>query len=104
MIKPVEMQGVIQRVQDISQIKQNEDSKPQIDQTNIQNQFSKEIKHNQEQVVEQDDTKNADDNHDAKEKSRSEYYRTKKKIVKKKKQESDGEVKKKTSRGFDVKI
>jgi len=103
MIKPVEMQGVIQRVQDLSQIKQNADSKSQIDQTNIQSQFSKDVKHNQEQIVKQDNAKNKDEKYDAKEKGKGEYtggFRNKKK----KKENPDGEVKAKTPRGFDVKI
>jgi hypothetical protein len=73
MIRPVEVQGVIQRVQDVSQIKQNADSKPQIDQTNIQNQFTKEIKHNQEQVVKHKNAENRDEKHDAREKGKGEY-------------------------------
>ena len=35
-IRPVELQGVVQRSQDMSQIKQNQDIKPQTDQSNIQ--------------------------------------------------------------------
>jgi len=103
MIKPVEMQGVLQRVQDITQIKQNADSKSQIDQNNIQNQFSKDIKHNQEQVVKQDNAQDRGEKYDAKEKGKGEYvgtFRTKKK----KKINPDGEVKAKKSGGFDVKI
>lgn len=103
MIKPVEMQGVIQRVQDITQIKQNADAKSQIDQSNIQNHFSKEVRHNQEQVVKQDNTNDRDEKHDAKEKGKGEYVGTLK-IKKKKKVNPDGEVKAKKSGGFDVKI
>lgn len=103
MIKPVEMQGVIQRVQDISQIKQNADAKPQIDQSNIHNQFTKEIKHNQEQIVKQDNADRKDEKYDAKEKGKGEYFGSKK-LKKKKNENPDGEVKKKTSSGFDVKI
>lgn len=103
MIKPVEMQGVIQRVQDITQIKQNADAKSQIDQNNIQHQFTKDIKHNQEQVVKQDNAKDRDEKHDAKEKGKGEYLGSFK-IKKKKKVDPDGEVKTKTPGGFDVKI
>ena len=41
-IRPVEFNGMIQRTQDVSTLKQNEDNKPFMEQQNIQTQFSKE--------------------------------------------------------------
>ena len=50
-IRPVELQGVVQRSQDMSQIKQNQDIKPQTDQSNIQIQIHHEVKQNSQQVT-----------------------------------------------------
>ena len=49
-IRPVEVQGVVQRSQDIGQLKQNQDQKPMVDQSNIQVQMHQETKHNMQQV------------------------------------------------------
>ena len=40
-IRPVEFSGVVQRSQDISSLKQNEDNKPMLQQQNVQTQFAK---------------------------------------------------------------
>ena len=41
-IRPVEFSGVVQRSQDMSTLKQNEDNKPMLQQQNVQTQFAKE--------------------------------------------------------------
>ena len=101
-IRPVEVNGMIQRTQDVSTLKQNEDNKPMLQQQNIQTQFSKETIHHLKQVNHADDTENQQKRYDAKEKGRNEYVNQQKKKKEKKK---DGKViVKSQGGGFDVKI
>lgn len=101
-IRPVEVNGMIQRTQDVSTLKQNEDNKPMLQQQNIQTQFSKETIHHLKQVNHADDTENQQKRYDAKEKGSNEYVNQQKKKKEKKK---DGKVIVKSQvGGFDVKI
>lgn len=101
-IRPVEVNGMIQRTQDVSTLKQNEDNKPMLQQQNIQTQFSKETIHHLKQVNHADDTENQQKRYDAKEKGSNEYVNQQKKKKEKKK---DGKViVKSQGGGFDVKI
>lgn len=103
MIKPVVMQGIIQRTQDISQIKQNVDNKHSLDQANIQAQFHKELVMEHKQVIKKDNASYHKDNYDAKDKGNGEYNDNQ---GKKQKEENnkDGKVIVKKKGGFDVKI
>ena len=98
-IRPVELQGVVQRSQDMSQIKQNQDIKPQTDQSNIQIQIHHEVKQNSQQVTKFE-------NSDKKEKGNGSYFNNQKKKQKKKEEEEEeGSVKvKATVSNFDMKI
>lgn len=79
MIGLVEMQGTIQRTQDISQYKQNEDIKPQFEHVTIStSQQQKDIKKH-EQVVKQDNADKEKDKYDAKEKGNGQYLSQNKK-------------------------
>ena len=49
-IGPIEMTGMVTRSQDISLLKQNEDNKPVIDQSNIQVQVNKKAQEQNKQV------------------------------------------------------
>ena len=102
-IRPVDLNGVVQRSQDISAIKQNEDAKPVVDQQNIQAQFAHKGEHKLKQVVHADDSDEPEYRYDAKEKGNSGYEQNQKK--KKKQQKPDGQVKVKgMSGGFDIRI
>lgn len=101
-IRPVDFNGMIQRTQDVSTLKQNEDNKPFLEQQNIQTQFSKETVHHMKQVTHADDAGNQQKRYDAKEKGSNEYVGQQKKKKEKKK---DGKViEKSASSGFDIKI
>ncbi len=103
-IRPVEFSGIVQRSQDMSALKQNEDNKPMVQQQNVQTQFAKETIHHMHQVNHANDSDNPEKKFDAREKGSNEYenHRTKKK---KKKEENSGKVNAKASaRGFDMKI
>lgn len=110
MIQSVELQGVIQRSNDVTQIKAYEDGKPQQQQSNIVMNQEKAVIENHETVVKQDDTEDKKDNtekkgdgFDAKEKTRGTYYKIKKK-KKVREPEEDGRIVKKDPANFDVKI
>ncbi|MBE5925867.1 MAG: hypothetical protein E7270_02740 [Lachnospiraceae bacterium] len=100
-VRPGVVHGVIQRNVDVSQVKQNEDMKGLVDQSNIQTAEKKanEIKH--ETVVKQDNADKKQDKFDAKEKGSNEYYGN---GNQKRKRQEEGKVTLKGKSGFDVKI
>lgn len=103
-IRPVEFSGIVQRSQDMSTLKQNEDNKPTLQQQNVQTQFAKETAHHMHQVNHADDSDNQKKKFDAREKGSNKYenHRTKKK---KKKDDNSGKVNAKPlTGGFDMKI
>ncbi len=103
-IRPVEFSGIVQRSQDMSTLKQNEDNKSMLQQQNVQTQFAKDTVHHLHQVNHANDSDNPEKKFDAREKGSNEYedHRTKKK---KKKEDNSGKVNVKASaRGFDMKV
>ena len=50
-IRPVDMNGVIQRTQDVGTLKQHQDMKPMVDQQNIQIEVQREEYRQSEQVT-----------------------------------------------------
>lgn len=102
-IRPVDLNGMVQRSQDVSTIKHQEDSKPFVDQQNIQTHVAKQEEHRLKQVVHADDSNEPEYRYDAKEKRNSQYEQNKNK--KKKRAKETGQVKVKgMSGGFDVQI
>ena len=67
-ISPILFNGSVTRMQDVSQIKHNEDMKGMVDQTNFQSTFHKQIDHKMNQVHQSDNTENHQKKFDAKEK------------------------------------
>ncbi len=57
-IRPVEFSGVVQRSQDVSALKQNEDNKSMLQQQNVQTQFAKDTMHHMQQVTHANDSDN----------------------------------------------
>lgn len=102
MITPLENNGMISRTQDISIIKQNEDTKSDV--THLQTQNSFENKQDQyiHTVHSSDNTNEPDTHHDAREKGKNEYFENRKK-VQKKKEEEDKVIAKSFNR-FDISI
>ena len=102
MISPVYLQGSIQNSQDFSNIKQNENTRPQTEHAMINmRQQDREIKKH-EQVNHKDNADNASRKYDAKEKGNNEYH-GQSKDRKKKESESDGRVVVKKKSSFDIK-
>lgn len=108
-IRPIDLNGTIQRTQDVGNLKQQEDVKPHVDQHNIQGAVVREEKRLSSQVIETNETAKEEYRYDAKEKGNSEYQNNKKN--KNKKQQDSNEtvevgavrIKGQTS-GFDMKV
>lgn len=103
-IRPVELNGVIQRSNDVSTQKQNEDNKPYTQQQNIQAEFKKETFRHMQQVRHSEDTENGQQRFDAREKGSNEYERNQNQNRKKEKKVSGRVVKKGATSGIDIKI
>ncbi len=102
-ISRIELQGQITRAQDFTTIKQNEDNKGMVDQTNFQNQFHQNIDQHLHQVRRGDATENQNKKFDAKEKGNGNYEGDGGKR-RNKKEEPDGKVIPKGQGSFDIKI
>lgn len=74
MIRPVEYSGMIQRTQDVSMLKQNEDIKPQFEHTMVQQRTEKEAVQKHESVNKKNDADKKQQKFDAKEKGSNEYF------------------------------
>ncbi len=107
-IRPVEVQGVMQRTQDISQIKQNQDMKPQVDQSHYQTQVQKHVENQSKQVNHSDNANKKEEKYDAKEKGNGAFYENPQHRRQKKEEEDEDEgvvVLKQVHKGsFDMKI
>lgn len=104
-ISRIELQGTITRAQDYTTIKQNQDNKGMIDQSNFQTQFHKAVDTKLTQVHHSDNAENENKRFDAKEKGNGQYSgdggRQRKKDAEK---EQDGKVMIKNMSRFDMKI
>ena len=103
-ISPILMNGVVQRADDMSVIKNQQDNRPAVEQQNVQTQMGKKVDQQRRQVVTSEDANKTDTHADAREKGKNSYFF--RKNTKGKKQENPPEdyVKKKTLGGFDIKI
>ncbi|MGN0141323.1 MAG: hypothetical protein ACI4AD_03785 [Roseburia sp.] len=106
-IRPVEFNGMIQRTQDVSNMKQAEDNRPVVEQHNIQVQQQKQEDRLAHQVQDPEEKENTGYRYDAKEKGNNSYQGSGGKERRKKKEDTvkDGKVIFKGQRGnFDIKI
>lgn len=103
MIQSVELQGVIQRSHDVTQIKAYEDGRPGQQQNAIVMNQEKTAMENHETVVKQENADKKQEKYDAKEKGKGTYYKIKKK-KKNEPTEKDGVIVRKDSSSFDVRI
>jgi hypothetical protein len=103
MIKPVDL-GMIQQINNATQVKQHENAKPVVDQQNITAFVQKDADNKSEQVRHKDNADHDQRKFDAKDKSDNEYYDGQNQ--KKKENHSDGKVflKGMGSTSFDIKI
>lgn len=73
-IGPIEMQGQILRAQDFSQVKQQNDQKPEVNQANLQQQLVKTEDRQLTRVNSRKDIENQMKKFDAKDKGSNEYH------------------------------
>lgn len=102
-IRPIEMNGMLQRTEDISVIKHQQDTKAVLDQKNLQShmiQRDDELSHH---VMDSESSSKLDGRMDAREEGKNSYFYNKKKQKKNKKSE-DKVIKKAGNPSFDVKI
>lgn len=103
MIRPVEFQGVVQRNQDIASVNQNENDKPFISHENVLTQMKKETDAKVRDVNHKDNADNDGNKPDAKEKGSNEYFGDGGKN-RKRSANTEGTVKIKERKIFDIKI
>ena len=72
-VRPVVMNGMIQRTQDVGNLKQQEDNKPAVQQHNIEIQKEKQADRLTHQVIEAEEKENEGYRYDAKEKGNNQY-------------------------------
>lgn len=102
-ISPLMFNGSVTRMQDVTQVKHNQDVKGMVDQTNIQNTVHKQIDHKMNHVHQSDNADNHQRKFDSKEKGDNEYSGDGGKRRNQKKDE-DGKVIAKKPPSFDMKV
>lgn len=103
-IRPIDLNGMIQRTQDVGTIKQQDDARPMVNQQNIQVTVAKEEQKIAQEVNKKDNAQDGHGTFDAKEKGNSEYSKNSQKREQQE-PEIDGKVVVKgMSGGFDIKI
>ena len=103
-ISPILMSGVVQRADDVGVIKNQQDSRPVVEQQNAQAQMTKKVEAQRQQVQKKDNSDKADTHADAREKGKNSYFFRKKNNDTKKEEIKDDHVIKKSMGGFDIKI
>lgn len=104
-IRPVVINGMIQRTDDISTLKHQQDNKPMVEQHNLQSQVAKREDKLSHQVMTSEDSAKADTHADAREEGKNAYFFRKKSQKNKiEEQPQDRVVKKNASGGFDMKV
>ena len=82
-IRPVDINGMIQRTDDVAYLKHNQDVKPVTDQQNIQVQVDKREDQLAHEVQDPGDSQKMNNNQDAKNEGKNNYYQNKSKKKKK---------------------
>lgn len=100
-VSPVDI-SMMQRMNDVAQIKHNEMTKPDVQQNVITHDIEKQVNANAEQIRKKDDANPSDTRHDAREKGKNTYFGNGGKD--KKKHEEQGKVTVKGQGSFDMKI
>ncbi len=104
MIRPIELNGMLQRTDDIGVIKHQQDAKPLVDQQNIQAQITQ----NQNVMLHQVQNTSASDKTnneaDAKDEGKGACYSSRKKKKNEKKQSIGKVINKNDVGGFDMKV
>ncbi len=105
-IRPVDLSGMIQRTQDVGNIKQTEDNKPLVQQYNIEARQLKQEERLSHKVQESEQKENEGYRYDAREKGNNSYSGNGQGKKRQKKSDPNGGkvIPKRKMAGFDVKI
>lgn len=103
-ISRVELQGQVTRAQDFTNIKQNEDHKGMIDQSNFQSQTQQKVENRMHQVNKSDQAENRQKKFDAKEQGNGTYAGDGGQHRKQHNEEKDGKVFVKGQGSFDIRV
>ena len=103
-ISPILMSGVVQRADDVGVVKNQQDSRPAVEQQNLQAQMTKKVDAQRQQVQKKADSDKADTHADAREKGKNSYFFQRKDKGNKKEEIKEDHVRKKGMGGFDIKI
>ena len=103
-ISPILNSGMIQRTDDVGQLRLQQEQRPLVEQQSAQTQMTKKADEFSHQVVTPADSNKTDTHADAREEGKNKYF-FRKKTEKKKEEQTDGRVVKKyTSGSFDMKV
>lgn len=72
-IRPLDMQVMVPKLQELAQMKQLENQKSMLDQSQINNSANKQIMHNQQSIVKSDKDEKSDNHADAKDEGKNKY-------------------------------
>jgi hypothetical protein len=103
LIRPIDMSGVVQRSQEVSQIKQQENNKAFVDGQNFGQHFSQEVKHQMNSVTDSEKGERKKEQYDAKKKGNGREYEDGQQKKRNKKQNTDKTTLKSQS-NFDIRI
>jgi len=105
-MRPAMISGMIQRTDDVGYLKQQQDSKPIMQQQNVQTQMVKRQDELAHQVLDPEHGNKTDTHADAREEGKGSYFFRKKSSKKKQDEKTGDRVIKKSNNGssFDVKI
>lgn len=104
-IRPIDFNGMLQRTGDMGTIKHQEDSKPLVDQQNIQVQLTKNEDAMRHQVTEANSSESMENEADAREEGKGQYFDSRRQQNKKeKKKDVNRVIKKEAGNSFDIKI
>lgn len=103
-ISPILNSGMIQRTDDVGQLRLQQEQRPMVEQQSAQTQMTRKADEFSHQVVTPADSNKADTHADAREEGKNKYF-FRKKREKKQEEKTDGRVVKKYSSGsFDMKV
>lgn len=100
-VSPVDI-SMMQRMNDVAQIKHNEITRPDVQQTVITHDIEKQVNIRSEQIQKKDDADKSNTDHDARGKGKNDYFGDGGKNRKKSKEQ--GKITIKNSSSFDMKI
>ncbi len=105
-IRPIDFNGMIQRTEDVGNMKHQEDAKPLVDQQNIQTQVEQKESAAMHQVKAKEDSAGTENHADAREEGHGLYQmESKRKKTKQEEKQQPGRVIRKNTIGnFDIKI